>query len=133
MGHPLYTYTYICDQVCITYICDQWWASRKLAVKVEYSAFFFFFFFGFLNRETRDLHVGLHGSQRLPAQRLLPPDRRTVETTLGHTVSQLPRLYGFLFIISQINCIGNTNGNILQYAKRSDFIIERRFVQANKL
>lgn len=71
----------------------EWWASRKLAVKSCK-------FCVFLSRETRDLHVGLHGSQRLPAQRPLPPDRRTVETTLGHTVSQASRLYGFLLIIS---------------------------------
>lgn len=78
--------------IYIIYIYDRWWASRKLAIKVENSAF--------VSRETRDLHVGLHGSQRLPVQRPLPPDRRTVETTLGHTVSQACRFYEFLLIIS---------------------------------
>lgn len=41
------------------------------------------------SRETRDLHVGLHGSQRLPAQHLLPPARWTVEITLAHYQSSL--------------------------------------------
>jgi len=41
------------------------------------------------SRETRDLHVELHGSQRLPAQHLLPPARWTVEITLAHYQSSL--------------------------------------------
>lgn len=64
------------------YDIDDGGKSRKLAIRLKILQFF--------SRETSDLHVGLHGSQRLPAQLLLPPDRRTVETTLGHTVSHRP-------------------------------------------
>jgi len=46
-----------------------------------------------LIRETRDLHVGLHGSQRLPAQHLLPPARWTVEITLAHCQSSISRYH----------------------------------------
>jgi len=43
-----------------------------------------------LVRETRDLHVGLYGSQRLPAQHLLPPARWTVEIILALSVKPIP-------------------------------------------